>query len=222
MRKTPRLPMTKKIKKLLRVLLVEDSEEDAALILEELQRSGYDLKYERVQTEESMDTAMQRQVWDVVLADYTIPRFNAIAALELLQKRGLDLPFIIVSGNTREDTAVSAMKAGAHDYLTKGELKRLVPALERELRAALMRKERKNTEEELRQSESSLANAQRIARLGNWELDLETHTLRWSDEIYRIFGLTRHEFVATQELFLKSVHPEDREFVRESLDQALS
>ncbi|PYV39890.1 MAG: hybrid sensor histidine kinase/response regulator [Acidobacteria bacterium] len=208
--------MSKKIKKLLRVLLVENSGEDAALILEELQRAGYDLKYEQVQTKEMMETALQRQTWDVILADYTIPHFGAMA------EKGLDLPPIIVSGQTSEDTAVSVMKAGAHDYLTKRELKRLVPAVERELLAASTRQERKGTEKELRASESSLARAQRIARLGNWELDLETHDLRWSDEMYRIFGFSPHEFVATQELFFKSVHPDDRESVRESVEQALS
>ena len=169
-----------------------------------------------------MDTAMQKQAWDIVLADYTISHFDVIAALKLFQKKGLDLPFIIISGDTCEETAANAMKAGAHDYLNKAELKRLVPAAERELLAASIRQERRRAEEELRESEAGLALAQRIARLGNWELDLKTRHLRWSDEIYRIFGFSPNEFVATSELFFKSVHPEDREFVRKSVDQALS
>jgi PAS domain S-box-containing protein len=214
--------MTKKIKNPLHLLLVQDSEQDAALILEEFRRAGYDLKYKRVQTEETMDTAMQKQAWDIVLADYTISHFDVIAALKLFQKKGLDLPFIIISGDTCEETAANAMKAGAHDYLSKAELKRLVPAAERELLAASIRQERRRAEEELRESEAGLALAQRIARLGNWELDLKTRHLRWSDEIYRIFGFSPNEFVATSELFFKSVHPEDREFVRKSVDQALS
>jgi signal transduction histidine kinase/DNA-binding response OmpR family regulator len=132
----------------LRVLLVEDSERDAALMVQALRRAGYAPAVERVETPEAMLAALDRQAWDVVLADYTLPRFDALAALALLKTCGLDLPFLIVSDNIGEETAVAAMKAGAHDYLMKGHLTRLVPAIERELREAESRRVHRRVEEE--------------------------------------------------------------------------
>ncbi|MGH7411491.1 MAG: response regulator, partial [Candidatus Methylomirabilis sp.] len=130
----------------LRVLIVEDSEDDAALLVRELRRGGYDPEIRRVDTTAAMSAALDRETWDIVISDYTMPRFSAPAALSLFQERGLDVPFIIVSGTVGEDAAVAAMKAGAHDYLMKGKLARLVPAVERELREAEGRRERKRAE----------------------------------------------------------------------------
>ena len=130
----------------LRCLLVEDNEDDALLVLRELRSGGYDVMSQRVETAEAMHAALQRQGWDAIIADYRMPHFSGMAALELLRASGLDVPFIIVSGAIGEDVAVAALKAGAHDYLMKGRLARLVPALERELRDALERRERKQAE----------------------------------------------------------------------------
>ena len=120
----------------LRVLHVEDSEDDALLVLRELRRAGWKVEAERVETADAMGAALDRSVWNVVLADYALPRFSAPAALAVLRAKGLDLPFIIVSGAVGEEAAVAAMKAGAHDYVMKGSLGRLAPAIERELREA--------------------------------------------------------------------------------------
>ena len=137
--------------KLLRVLIVEDSEDDAELLAIELERGGYDIIYQRVDTKADMQSALeQSSPWDIVIADYSMPQFSAIAALNLLKKRQLDLPFVIVSGKIGEDTAVAAMKAGAHDYLVKGKLARLTPAVERELREAVLRKEYRTAQQRLR------------------------------------------------------------------------
>ncbi|HEV3028033.1 MAG TPA: hybrid sensor histidine kinase/response regulator [Planctomycetota bacterium] len=136
--------------KFLRVLIVEDSEDDAQLMLHELRRGGYAPKHRRVETEDGMREAVSSGPWDVVLADYSLPQFSGANALALLRKTGLDLPFIIVSGAIGEATAVAAMKAGAHDYVMKNNLSRLVPAVERELRDAVVRRERRDGEEELR------------------------------------------------------------------------
>jgi PAS domain S-box-containing protein len=133
----------------LRVLVVEDSEDDAALLLRELRRGGYQLVFERVETAVAMKSALQSRRWDVVVADYALPGFSAPAALAIVKKERLDLPFIIVSGTIGEDTAVAAMKAGAHDYLMKGNLARLVPAIQRELREARDRSQRATAESEL-------------------------------------------------------------------------
>ena len=137
--------------KLLRVLIVEDSEDDAELLAIELERGGYQIIYQRVDTETHMKQALcQTPSWDIVLADYSMPHFSAIAALNLLKEHQLDLPFIIVSGKIGEDTAVAAMKAGAHDYIVKGKLARLIPAVERELREAILRQEYRQAQEKLR------------------------------------------------------------------------
>ncbi|MBI2954929.1 MAG: response regulator [Chloroflexi bacterium] len=132
----------------LRVLIVEDSRADADLLLEELRRGGREPIFQRVETAEAMNEALDRQSWDIVLSDYVMPRFDGLAALELLKVKGIDTPFIIVSGVIGEDVAVKAMKAGAGDYVIKGNLTRLVPAVERELREAEVRRERRKAEEE--------------------------------------------------------------------------
>ena len=131
----------------LRVLIVEDSEDDAELLLRELRRGGYAPESERVETPEGLDAALARQSWDLIVSDYAMPRFNGLQALKLTQEKGFDIPFIIVSGSIGEDVAVAAMKAGAHDYLMKGNTARLLPAIERELREAHMRQERRQAEE---------------------------------------------------------------------------
>ena len=120
----------------IRVLLVEDSEEDALLLVRELKRGGYEPAHERVATEIALAAALDRQSWDLVIGDHSMPGFSGIAALVLVRGRGLDIPFICVSGTITEDMAVAAMKAGANDWVTKGQLKRLVPAVDRELREA--------------------------------------------------------------------------------------
>ena len=131
----------------LRILIVEDSETDAELLLRELRRGGYAPECERVETPEGLDAALTRQSWDLIVSDYAMPRFNGLQALKLVQEMGLDIPFIIVSGSIGEDVAVAAMKAGAHDYLMKGNTARLLPAIARELREARMRQERRQAEE---------------------------------------------------------------------------
>jgi PAS domain S-box-containing protein len=120
----------------IRLLLVEDSEDDALLLLRELKRGGYEPAHERVATEAGMAAALDRQSWDLVIGDHSMPGFSGIAALVLVRGRGLDVPFICVSGTITEDMAVAAMKAGASDWVNKGQLKRLLPAVDRELREA--------------------------------------------------------------------------------------
>src|SRR6185295_11526915 len=113
----------------------------------------YDVAFDRVETADSMQAALAGKSWDIILADYNLPEFNAPAALKLLQESGLDLPFIIVSGGIGEDIAVASMKAGAHDYLMKGNLNRLAPAVERELREAANRSGQRAAKQALLESE---------------------------------------------------------------------
>lgn len=128
------------------VLIVEDSEEDTTLLLQTLRQGGYEPEFERVDTLEAMSAALDRQNWDLIISDYFMPRFDAHAALKLVQNRKMDVPFIVVSGSIGEQTAVALMREGAHDYILKGSLMRLNPAIERELREAKMRREQKQAE----------------------------------------------------------------------------
>src|SRR3990172_4404219 len=120
----------------LRILLVEDNRDDAALIERQLRAGGYDPVLRRVETAEEMRAALHEEDFDAVVADYNLQRFSALEALETLRAAHEDLPFIIVSGGIGEEIAAAAMKAGAHDYVMKDNLKRLVPAIEREIRDA--------------------------------------------------------------------------------------
>jgi signal transduction histidine kinase len=133
----------------LRTLLVEDNPDDAELILMELRRGGRDPIALRVETAAEMSAALAEGVWDVILSDYTLPTFSAPAAFSLMRERNLDIPFIVVSGTVGEDVAVEAMRSGVHDFLLKGQLRRLVAAIERELREATNRAERRTIQEQL-------------------------------------------------------------------------
>jgi DNA-binding NtrC family response regulator len=123
----------------LRVLILDDSEDDTLLLVRELERGGYAPTFERADTALAMHSALAGQSWDIILSDYSMPAFSGLDALELLHDIGLDLPFIIVSGTINEVMAVDALKAGAHDFVVKGNFARLVPAIERELREAQSR-----------------------------------------------------------------------------------
>jgi signal transduction histidine kinase len=148
----PTAPEPARQPKPLRALLVEDDPDDAELVVRELRRGGHDPVWERVQTAAAMAEAL-KQSWDVVLSDYSMPTFTAPEAYALMRKLNLDLPFIVVSGTVGEDTAVEVMRAGMHDFLLKGHLRRLVAAIEREIGEAAVRAERRKIREQLLISE---------------------------------------------------------------------
>lgn len=127
----------------LHLLIVEDSAEDAALMRRELERAGYIVASERVETESALRQALTQATWDAVLCDYTLPHFSGKSALRIVRETDADQPFIYVSGTIGEDVAVEAMKSGAQDYVLKHNLKRLAPAVERELREAKLRREKR-------------------------------------------------------------------------------
>src|SRR6266705_1669182 len=172
----------------LRVLIAEDSEDDTQLLVRELKRGGYDPVYERVASAAGMTAALDRQQWDLVIGDYSMPRFSGTAALALVRARGLDIPFICVSGTITEEIAVSAMKAGANDYVTKGQLKRLVPAIERELREARGRAARRDMEAALRESETSHATLIAHAPVGIYRSTADGRFLSVNAALVRMLG----------------------------------
>src|SRR5216110_1967201 len=165
----------------LRVLMVEDSEDDAHLVLRELRGAGYDLTHERVDTAAALEAALDRHPWDLVIGDYSMPQFSGTAALAMLRERGLDVPYICVSGTITEELAVAAMKAGAHDYVTKGQLKRLLPAIERELREAQGRAT-------LRATEASFATLVEHAPVGIYRSSPEGRFLSVNAAVVRMLG----------------------------------
>jgi two-component system cell cycle sensor histidine kinase/response regulator CckA len=152
------------MKESLRVLLVEDSENDAFLIERALRQGGFDPVVDRVETPDAMCAALAQPAWDVVISDHKMPRFSGMAALQLLQDTGADLPFILVSGTIGEETAVAAMKAGAHDYVMKDNLARLAPAVERELQEAEVRRARRQAEQALQQRVEELDKLNALSR----------------------------------------------------------
>ena len=148
----------------LRLLLIADSEDDAALVVRALTFSGYDVMAERVETGAALVEALEKQRWDLAIADYSMPRFSGTAALELLRERDPDMPFIFVSGTIGDDAAVAAIKTGAQDYIMKGNLKRLIPAVDRELRETSIRRQRKLAEQRL--AHSPITTPSPICRIG--------------------------------------------------------
>ena len=138
------------MRKPLRVLLIEDREDDALLLLRSLRAGGFEPEFDRIETSQSMTAALLARSWDIIISDYSLPNFSGLEALDILKQSGLDLPFLLVSGTIGENLAVEAMKAGAHDYVMKGNLQRLTTAIDRELREFEIRKERKEAQEWLK------------------------------------------------------------------------
>ncbi len=205
----------------LHVLIIEDSEDDAALVARHLRQGGYDPKAKRVCTPGAMNAALREQMWDLIITDWSMPQFSAPAALELLKSMELDLPFIIVSGTIGEDIAVAAMKAGADDYLMKNNLTRLVPAIERELQEAEGRRQRKRAEESLRQSEARLRAVLDSALDAFVGMDVHGLITDWNPRSEAIFGWTRAEALG-RNLAETIIPPQYREAHRRGLQHFLA
>jgi PAS domain S-box-containing protein len=195
----------------LHVLIIEDSDNDARLLTLELSRGGWDVRPLRVETEQAMIGALQKRAWDLIIADYSLPQFTGCDALVLARQFAADVPFMLVSGIIGEATAVAAMKAGANDYLFKGDLARLVPAVQRELRAAEERQSARKTQQLLNTRETQLAEAFRLAKLGTWSLNLPGDSIELSDEAMSLLGRSAEATPPTFRQFLECLHPEDRD-----------
>ncbi len=200
----------------LRALIVDDSEDDALLLVAELKRGGFAPAFERVETAEEMARALDRAPWDVVLADFRLPRFSGPAALQLVRERGVDIPLIMVSGAIGEETAVASLKAGAHDFVVKDNLARLAPAIARELREVEVRRERRRAEAALADSEtrfrSLIENSSDLISI--FAADGTTRYV--SPSLTRILGYEPGERIGRRAF--ENVHPEDAPRVRESFE----
>jgi PAS domain S-box-containing protein len=176
---------------LLYVLVVEDSENDTSLLLEELRQKGYAPVHERVEHAAAMTSALEQRNWDVVVSDYVMPDFSGPNALKLLREKNLDVPFIVVSGTYGEEAAVDMMKAGANDYITKANLSRLAPAIEREIEAAKNRKARAHAENSMRH----LAAIVKSTDDAIYGLNLDGAVASWNHAAEKIFGYRAEEII---------------------------
>jgi PAS domain S-box-containing protein len=184
----------------LRLLLVEDSEDDAFLLLRHLKRGGYELEHQRVQTAETLRQALDSQSWDIIISDHAMPNFTGVEALEALQATGKDIPFIMVSGAVGEERAVQMMKAGAADYVMKDNLARLIPAIERELRDAQIRRERKAAEAQVYKLSSALAQSASLVMI----LDTESKIEFVNETFSRVTGYSAAEAIGQTGSLLES------------------
>ena len=182
----------------LRVLLVEDSATDAKLVLREIRRAGHAVDSERVEDAEALRSALAIGTWDLVISDWSMPRFNALAALRVVKETGLDLPFIIVSGTVGEELAVEAMRAGAHDYVLKDKLARLAPVIERERREHQRRAALRRSQVQLRASETRFSRLTESGLIAVLVGDLSGEILEVNDAFVDMLGFPREELMGTQ------------------------
>jgi signal transduction histidine kinase/CheY-like chemotaxis protein len=203
----------------LRILLLEDDTHDAELIQELLEADHFVCEVTRVQTRAEFVAGLENTGINLILADYKLPSFDGLSALKLALDARTDLPFIFVSGSLGEEVAIEAVKIGATDYVVKSRLSRLVPSVQRALREARERAERKKAEEAFRRSEMYLAEAQRLSRTGSFGWDPASGKIYWSDETYRIFEC-EPAIEPTVQLMLDRTHPDDRMRMRQIIDCA--
>src|ERR1019366_4869316 len=203
----------------LRILSVEDDPKDTGLIQDLFETEGIVCEITRVDTQASMLDLLKKAGVDLILADYSLPWFDGISALKLAIQVCPDVPFIFVSGTLGEEVAIEALKLGATDYVLKTSLSRLVPSVQRALREATQKAERKRAAEALRQSETYLAEAQRLSHTGSFGWKPSTGEIIWSEETFRIFQYDRTT-TPTAELVLQRVYPEDAALVQQTIERA--
>ena len=206
--------------KKLRVLVIEDSEDDTLLALRELKRGGIDAAAERVFSEDGLRAALLRQDWDIVITDHNMPGFSSTDAIRIVRENGIDIPLIIVSGSIGEELAVASMKSGAHDFIMKSNLARLVPAIERELREATNRRAQRDTEAALVSSERHFRAYFEQALIGMASTSAEKGWLEVNDALCKMLGYSREELVRMN--WAELTHPDDLDENLKLYDRILS
>ncbi len=185
----------------IRLLQIEDSESDAALNIRALEKAGFEVDFQIASTGDEMKEALSTQVFDLVLSDHNLPQFDSPSALAIFKEKGLDIPFIVVSGAIGEETAVMLMKSGAQDYVMKGNLARLAPVVERELRDAEVRRQRRQSEEKLRISEERFRQVAETAGEMIWEVDPQMLYLYVNPVVEVLTGFSTEDIVQKKHLY---------------------
>jgi DNA-binding NtrC family response regulator len=205
----------------LRILSLEDDPNDAGLIQETLEANGVACDLLRVDTQPAFEASIGESI-DLILADYSLPSFDGLSALQLAIRACPDVPFIFVSGTLGEEVAIEALKIGATDYVLKTRLSRLAPSVRRALREADERAAHKRGEQALLRSERYLAEAQRLTRAGSWAWNVAVNgPVHWSQENYRVFGFDPEAGLPKDEVVYGRIHSDDRERVIESFVRAI-
>lgn len=211
------------MEKKLKVLIVEDSEDDELLLRLEFKRNGYSLTHKRVEIREELISALAEMEWDIVLSDFSLPKFGGIEALEIVKEFDPDLPVILVSGTMGEDVAVDAMKRGASDYILKNNLHRLVASAEREIREANVHRERNQAQEELRKSEAELNQVFNNVEAVIFSYDnVQNKLVKMSKAAEKIYGTSLQAFYDQPTLWLDLLHPDDKQRIFSSYQNLLS
>ncbi|MGQ0536798.1 MAG: ATP-binding protein [Methanobacteriota archaeon] len=205
----------------LALLLVEDSEDDAALLVRALESAGFAVEASRAKNRDGLVGELRRPTFDLVITDHSLPDLRSWDVLAMLHARSIHVPVLIVSGKIGEEAAVAAMRAGAYDYIPKDRLSLLPAAVERALEVARERNERAAAQAALARRERQLADAEEMAHVGGFEWDVETDALSWTDELFRIFGERPKSFSPTLGDFLARVEPGDRDAVSAALQRAI-
>ncbi len=205
----------------LRVLIVEDEENDALLIIRELKKSGYNPEYERVETAAEMKKVLPEKNWDIILCDYKLPKFSGIKAIELVKDLNMDIPIIVVSGTIGEETAVECMKVGAHDYFMKGKLSRLGPAVEREIKEAASRKNIELSEKLLKDSEKKYRDMIDFLPVAIFEIDTNGTLTTFNEYSLQLFGYRQEDYNENMKA-LQFFAPDDWDKLRKNMQKVLS
>lgn len=205
----------------LRLLIIEDSESDAALLMRSLEKGGYAVTAERVENAEQLKTALENGQWDLIISDYQLPGFDAPTALSLFSTMGIDIPFIVVSGAIGEETAVSIMKSGAQDYLMKNNLAKLPSVVKRELAEAHNRRELKQAEESLRINEQRWKFAIEASNDGMWDWNVQTNEMYLSPRWKEMLGFDDEEVPNHYDEWVKRVHSDDLAWATDKIQKHL-
>lgn len=204
------------------VLLIEDVEDDAVLVIYQLKQEGYNVFSKRVDQSFTFKAALAEHVWDIIISDHNMPGFSSTEARSILKESGLDIPFILVSGTVGEEFAVSAMKAGANDYLMKGNLSRLGPAVEREIKEAKVRREKREIENALIESNKRFNRLMSELNDVAWTSTLDGSTILDVNKSFEsVFELPIEEYKKNPRLLMDIVHPNDRAIVQVSAQELL-
>ena len=210
----------------LKILILEDSAEDVSLMERELKRSGIEFMSKVVKTRQDYESAIHEFNPDVILSDHSLPQFNSIEAMKIWKEHrlatGLMIPFILITGSVSEEFAVQCIKAGADDYILKDRLKRLPASILSALEKIRLEKERDDIMSEVLSQTNLMKEAEHLANLGSWQVDLNTGKHRWSDEAYRIFGFLPGEIEPDYGKFFRRVHPEDQNNLKSSIRESIN